>query len=369
MTKPMHRVKCQVESLEDRQLPTVTAVLLNGGTTLSITGDQHDESVTIVQNDGEDVVQVSWSQLTSDPTPMYIPLQSFQSSTIKKIVVNLGGGADSLNYQLEGNSMQWDKTIDVDMGAGNDAAFFDFGGNLIVPLAQTGGRLLDGGSDQPIDWPMPAPADLLANLIVNVKGGQGNDSIEGIFGNVTNGLTFRSSGEAGQDTLSSSVAGTMGPNARVLLDQDGGAGLDHLSVDLGVRGIMDGARVTVNQRGGAGNDQLRAYADMPLYGYLSINQFGGIGDDTIKTHALMDWQSTGKLSSRVYGEAGNDQMVVRLKREAIPPNVMLFAPLPNIQIDSLVNGGGGRNSSWVTVNIRTFLTQVKERSWEMTLFD
>lgn len=366
MTKPMRRIKCQVESLEDRQLPTVTAVLLNGGATLSITGDNQAESVAIVQNDENDMVQVSWSQITTDPTATVVPQQSFQSSSIKKIVINLGGGADSLNYQCDGNTMLWDKTIDVDLGAGNDSAFFDFGGNLIVPFVHTGGGLLDGGSNQPIDWPMPQPADLLANLVVNVKGGAGDDSIDAVFGNINKGLTYRVSGEAGQDNLSSSVAGTMMPSAVVLIDQDGGVGHDSETIDLGARGIMNGARVTLNQRGGAGNDQLKVVADLPLYGTLNINQFGGMGDDTIKTHALMDWHSTGRLVSRVYGEAGNDQMVVRIKREAIPPNVALFAPLANMKIDVLDNGGIGRNSSWVTVNVRTFMTQIKDRSWDMS---
>lgn len=369
MTKPFRRTKCQVESLEDRQLPTVTAVLLNGGATLSITGNEHSESVNIIQNDDTDELNVRWTDLNSIPSLIPIPDLSFQSSTIKKIVVHLGGGDDSLNTQLDGTTLRWNKTWDVDLGTGNDAAFFDFGGLLIIPYAISNGIVFDGGSDQPIDWPQPQPSDLLANLVMNVKGGAGDDTIDAMFGNINKGLTYRVAGQTGHDTLTTSVAGTVGSSAVVLIDQDGGVGQDSDYISLGARGILAGARVTLNQRGGTGNDQLRVNADVPLYGTLNINQFGGMGDDTIKTHALMDWSSTGRLVTRVYGEAGNDQMTVRVKRDAIPPNIMLFAPLANMKIDVLAHGGIGKNVSWVTVNIRTFMTQVRERSWEMSQID
>jgi hypothetical protein len=369
MTKPMRRIKCQVESLEDRQLPTVTLSLLDNGTTLNIRGDASPESLSIVQNDGNDQLIVSWRTISDVPMGILTPVSTFQSSSIKKVIVDLGGGDDVLSFQLDGNTMQWSKTINVDLGAGNDSAFFDFGGNLIVPFVTTYGLVVDGGADQPIDWPTPVPADLLANLVVNVKGGARDDTIDAVFGNVYKGLTYRVSGEAGHDLLSTSVAGTMMPSAVVLIDQDGGVGHDSERIDLGTRGIMNGARVTLNQRGGAGNDQLRVVADLPLYGTLSVNQFGGMGDDTIKTHALMDWQSTGRLVSRIYGEAGNDQMVVRVKRDPIPANVNLFAPLANMKIDVLAHGGTGKNTSWVTINVRTFMTQIKEKSWDMSQID
>ncbi len=365
MTKPMRRLKCQVESLEDRQLPTVTAVLLNGGATLSITGDNHDELVTIVQNDDADELHVSWSELSSSQTLMYNPDMAFQSSSIKKIVVNLGGGADSFNYQLDGNTMQWDKTINVDLGAGNDSAFFDFGGQLIVPYAINSNIVIDDGSGQPVGVPQADPADLLANLVVNVHGGAGDDSISAVFGNIKKGLTLRESGDGGDDFLSSSVAGSMVATSPILIDQDGGAGHDQLWVDLGIRGIDAIAKVTVNQRGGAGRDELTVNANLPLFGSLGINQSGGAGDDTIATRALMKWSSTGTLTARINGDAGNDSMGLRLKRDDIPPEINLLVALKKMRISAFVHGGVGRNVSWVTPNVQTFLTQVKERSWDM----
>ncbi|HQR08724.1 MAG TPA: hypothetical protein PLN21_18000 [Gemmatales bacterium] len=365
MTKPMRRMKCQVESLEDRQLPAVTLSLLDNGTTLSIHGDASPESLSITQNDDTDQLMVSWRTISDVPMGVLTPVSTFQSSSIKKIVVDLGGGDDVMNYRLDGGTMQWSKTINVDLGAGNDSAFFDFGGPLIVPLTNGNDPVSGSGSTQSADWPQPHPTDLLANLVVNASGGAGNDYIGAIFGNVKKGLTLLETGNGGDDFLSSSVAGTMGAASPILIDQDGGAGNDQLWTDLGTKGIDASSKVTVNQRGGAGSDQLTVNANLPLLGSLGISQSGGAGDDTIATRALMDWSSTGSLTARINGDAGNDSMGLRLKRDDIPPEVNLLVALKKMRITGFVNGGVGHNVSWITPNVQTFLTQVKQRSWDM----
>jgi hypothetical protein len=362
MTKPNRRTKCQVEALEDRQLPAVTLTLMNNGATLSIKGDAQGEWINIDQNDDTDQLMVSYQRVADMPSGASLPISTFQSSTIKKIVVDLGAGDDVLNYTLDGRTMQWAKNISIDMGAGNDAAYLEFQGLMIMPLANAQEVLV--GTD-PVIYPQPQQADLLANLSIDVQGGAGDDVIQSSFGNIHQGLTYQASGGAGNDTLYIQETGSMSSSARVLFDQDGGAGDDKLWVDLGSQNLAAGAKVVVNQRGGAGSDHLLIGDSQTVLGLLSLNQSGGAGADTIETHAQMAWGSTGNVVAVVNGDAGNDQMLVHLKRDDIPPYIALFAPLQKMYIKALVNGGLGRNVSWVTPNVITILTQVKDRSWNI----
>jgi len=364
MPKRIRRMKCQVEALEDRQLPAVTLTLLNNGTTLSIQGDAQGNWVNIDQNDAMDQLVVSCQQVADMPTAVQLPVSLFQSSTIKKIVVNLGAGDDVLNYQLDGQSMQWEKTLNVDMGAGNDSAYLEFRGLMIMPLFTSQSLPIFQGTD-PVVLPQGQPADLLAPLTIDVQGGAGDDMIQSSFGNIHQRVTYRAAGGAGNDTLYTEESGSIDSPSNVLFDQDGGAGNDKLWVDLGNQSLAVGTKVTVNQRGGAGNDHLLINTKLSLLGSLSLNQSGGTGADTIETHAQLNWSSTGNVSAVVNGDAGNDQLLVHIKRDDLPPYVDLFAPLQDMHIKALVNGGLGRNVSWVTPNVRTILTQLKARSWEM----
>ena len=363
MTKPNRRTKCQVEALEDRQLPAVTLTLMNNGTTLSIKGDAQGEWVNIDQNDDADQLMVSYQRVADMPSGAALPISTFQSSTIKKIVVDLGAGDDVLNYTLDGRTMQWAKTISIDMGAGNDAAYLEFRGLMIMPLVSSQSLVVGGGTD-PVIYPSQ-PADLLANLSIDVQGGAGDDIIQSSFGNIHQGVTYQASGGAGNDTLYTQEYGSISSSARVLFDQDGGAGDDKLWVDLGSQNLEAGARVVVNQRGGAGSDHLLISDSQAVFGLLSLNQSGGAGADTIETHAVMGWSSTGTVVAVANGDAGNDQLLVHLKRDDIPPNVALLVPLQAMHIRGVVSGGLGRNVSWVTPNVMTFLTQVKDRSWNV----
>lgn len=368
MSKHNRAVKCAVEALEDRQLLTVTTMLLGGGTILQITGDASSEEVHITQNDVDDVLTVSWNNLTDSSTgsPSVIPMpaQVFQSSTIQRVVVKLGGGDDDFTYVLQGNQLNVAKSISIDLGAGQDTALFDFGGNIVVAQSPPEPTDIngDGELDFPIDWAMPTPAELNANLSIDVQGNAGNDTIDAIFGHINQNLTYRATGGLGDDTLSSHTAGFTGPDSHVLYDLDGGAGQDQLWVDLGNSGIAAGAKVRVFQRGGLGNDVMNINAHMPLYGSLNLYQLGGAGHDTMKTTAQFDWQSTGRLVARSNGEVGGDQMTLQIKRDPMPPNIMLFAPLADMKVDALLNGGSGKNLAWVTPNVRVFLAKVVERA-------
>lgn len=362
MRKPEHRLPCRLERLEDRQLLAVTTQLLDGGATLKLMGDSASESVTITQNDLDDTLGVRWSVLNAGTTgDLPIPIQTFQSSAIKKIIVSLGAGNDQFNYELNGNEVVWPKTLTVDLGAGNDNAFLDFGGNLIYPVLMQG-----PGDGQAIQPPyQPNPAELKAKLDISVQGGAGNDTIDAIFGNVRANLAYRAQGGAGNDTLSGSIAGVVAAGNTTLFDQDGGAGNDSLWASLDLPGIETGGKLIVNQRGGTDQDTLGFSTYGTIQGLLQINQSGGTGNDTLTSTLLANWTSAGSVQSRILGDAGNDQLHVSLKRADVPPGVALFAVQLPFNIDAIANGGLGRNYIWLTPNIRSYFSMVKERSWDV----
>lgn len=355
------RLPCIVETLEDRQLMAVTSQLLDGGATLRLVGDAAHESVTIVQNDAEDTLRVQVTITGAPNADLPLPIRTYSSSAIKRIVVNLGAGTDTLTYQLDSDEMLYQKTLAVDLGTGNDTALFDFGGRLlydsILPITH---------DDQtfPIDVYQPEPAELRAKIDINVMGAAGHDSIDAIFGNVRANLNYRAMGGAGNDSLNGSIAGMITQGNSALIDQDGGLGNDALSAWLDLNGMEAGSKLTVNQRGGTEQDTLNFLTFGGIQGALQVNQWGGAGNDILQNTVLAQWSSIGRVQLRQYGDAGNDELHASVKRADLPPNVQLIAPLPAFRVDAVSQGGTGRNFAWLTPNVRSLFNVVKERSWD-----
>lgn len=358
---------CRFEALEDRHLLAITTQLLDGGATLRIVGDSTSESVVIAQDDYHNTITVSWSN--SSPvlnTDLPQPVQTFQSSSITKVVVELNGGNDQLQYHLSSDSLDWIKTINVDLGSGNDTAFFDFGGLLY--------NIMDGvvippvgllGGEDPIPPYDPEPANLNVNLRIDVNGGNGNDTVDAIFGNVNSKLSYRLNGGAGQDSLSSTLAGHVNTGRVANFDLSGGDGKDTLYTYLGQEGVAQGGNISVFQRGGNGDDIMSVQGyNTVIHGRVAIRQFGGNGNDTIESTVVAHWISEGRVVSTVTGENGNDRVVMRLKRDPLPPYVDLFRPLENFLVSAIAHGGSGRNQAWLTPNVRSMFNKVEFRAWD-----
>ncbi|MFO0814551.1 MAG: hypothetical protein U0796_15125 [Gemmatales bacterium] len=362
-------VTCRLEALEDRQLLAITTQLLDGGATLRLVGDAQQEVVYITQDDASDNLMVNWFRMGSEPVgDLPQPIQSFNSSKISKIVIELRGGNDQLHFVLGSDQLLWAKNISVDMGTGDDSVFIDMGGLLVTTqegdasIPKPTGHL---GDDVVIDPIIPDPSELEAPVRIDVKAGAGNDTVDAVFGNVHANLVYRVDGGIGNDQLSAAQAGRIYEGSAVLFELTGGEGNDHLSNSLGQDGIARGGQLSILQRGGNGQDvlQMESYGSS-IQGRLMINQFGGNGNDTIASTVLAHWGSEGSLAARVYGENGNDQLTVKLKREALPPNIDLFRAIQEFPIAAVANGGMGRNQAWITPNVRSFLSAVKDRSWD-----
>lgn len=360
---------CTLETLEDRNLLAVTTTLLNGGTTLRVVSDASSDIVRIIQSDTDDTIKVSWQPVSSGMLDDFDYAQDFISSKISRIIVQMGAGDDQLYYQFDSLEMYWPKTLQVDLGRGNDYAFFDFGGKLMVPYGGPGNDAPPPEGDEiPMyDWPMPQPAELKQNLTIDVKGGAGNDVIDAVFGNIYANLNYRSRGEAGQDRLTVDIAGTVSSTARVLIDLDGGIAQDTLWTSLGNGTVEMGGRVTVHQRGGQGNDTLSAVGFGAIHGAVLLNQWGGTGGDTISSMMELDSMSTGRVIARAYGQAGGDEVTMRLKQG--DSQLMQEPPYdePSIAVTAAlhgtIHGGTGGNVARITPNIRVMFARTLESSW------
>src|SRR5262245_41218253 len=95
-TPTTRRSRPGLEALEDRCCPT--AVNFNYGL-LMITGDGNANDVSIVQNDNTNTLTVFYDfQLGNSKFTL---LQTFASSDVKLISVNLGGGDDHFSHMMQ----------------------------------------------------------------------------------------------------------------------------------------------------------------------------------------------------------------------------------------------------------------------------
>jgi hypothetical protein len=374
-----HRAICAIEALEDRNLMAVTAQLVDRGATLRILGDTAHEAVTIHQNDAAGTISVQWNTISPNAATINTippPVQEFNSAKIKRVVVNLKGGNDSLTYVVDGPTLSSSKSLNFDMGHGNDNVFIDMGGQLVVAFDGSNDNVVpthnghDHGDgdiliDEPNNFGNPVPLNITAPMNITVNGGAGNDMIDGVFGHARAGLSFRTYGGTGNDTLAASLAGIVAANKNVVIFQDGGTGNDQFHFNSYGEGIEVGGRVAVVQRGGAGDDHFDLTAFGAIEGTLLINQIGNTGKDTIHSIVHAAFHSEGGVRARLFGDTANDDMLLAVHREEVPPNVLLAAPLKNMLIEASVHGGVGGNRAWVTPNVKVFSAVVMESSWEV----
>src|SRR5438034_321947 len=83
----------RLESLDDRAMPSATVPFTEDNGILTIRGDQHANTI-VVTDDGTGAANAV--QVTIDGHDY------FSQGAVTKIVVNSGGGADTVRYELTG---------------------------------------------------------------------------------------------------------------------------------------------------------------------------------------------------------------------------------------------------------------------------
>jgi hypothetical protein len=315
-----NRTLLRLECLEERRCLSAVAGLDAG--TLTITGDGGADDVRIVHNDTANQIQVIHDGVTD----------TFTSSAVNQIVVNLRGGDDVLTEELEqGTNFFRAKDVSVNLGRGDDTLMFDLAGDASFWATLKEDLEIDartGGGDDAVQINVPA-IEIANHLDMNAHLGKGDDRFDAIsYGRIgaQGRVTLDVWGEAGQDELF--YYGTYDPNAPA----------------NGIV-VVDQATLGVYFDGGAGKDKLGATYSGKVDGMVSFflhgdqNDAGGAERDRVTLHTNTSAGSTGTLSGNVLGGQGDDRLEL-LAEGTVPADSTLVA-----------DGGQGFDKAVTTFNV------------------
>jgi hypothetical protein len=258
------RLVPQIETLEDRCVPAIFSFNPATGT-LTVTGS-NQRDVIAVQDDGTNnagavVVSANGATLfTSGPTAGV--------NQVHTIVINTLGGKDRVAYDLNGDMVANNRSLNVTFGNGKGDRFdANLNGNLVNSF-----------------------------LLLQVTGGSGGDRITNNVNGSLNGASFLG-----------------------LLDK-GGTGKDAIAVNATNSVNIDPlAQLTASIDGGAGNDTINVNYEGQVQGALFLDAFGGAGNDRVSATLTFDGVSnglvfgpvspnSGKAAAQVRGGGGNDRL-------------------------------------------------------------
>lgn len=301
------------ECLESRDCPSITTSLTDGGHTLVIQGNADAETLRVTQDDSANTLTVESSVTRARVVTGPINTQTFSSSAITKVVINTGGGDDSLLYQLRsGTNLVYAKDFWIDTGSGNDS--------ISVDLAK-------GDANSPNLSRIQAPLNFYSTT------DHGADNMQIKVGEIDANVPviFNTSLGGDDDVYSFTQAGNVDWRASLSSWVDGGAGRDTLSASI-LGNVAQQAVVDVMFRGGIGNDIITANLCGTMNGLLYFRTFGGKGADSATVDASCASESTGTVCMKTYGEAGNDLISETTLQLT---SVTMF--------DCVISGGSGTN--------------------------
>ena len=284
------RTLALVEALEKRM--HLSATLKVAGTTLSITGDNGNQIVQIMDDHlppdrVATVVRIDADGNGSFDDPGDISGQTFTG--IEHFAVKLGAGDDDLDFHLDAY-FSVKKTLNADLGNGNNTFSFGFGLSQSLSSSKLTVRLRSGNGN---DKATVGLNDLKNSSVLDIRMhlGRGDDTLAtNFFGDVADGSMLRLDADLGQgnDTFHSNVDyesfDIFGPS-RAILDIDGGSGSDTFAITAGNPEMGDTAHTDgewgINLKGGSGDDTITV--DLPsadFAGSVYLHEVGGSGKDT-----------------------------------------------------------------------------------------
>jgi hypothetical protein len=223
----------RLQPLDERALPSSSQPFVESHCTVTIQGGRGDNTIT-VSDDG-----------TNNPGALFVQIdgQTFQTQGIvKHIVINSGGGADTVIYELN-SQIDVRRTVDVDLGNQNDS----FVASLHAPVGETGALKIrvDGGNGDDHLSVETAGADVHRGglLAVGFDGGNGSDTLNMGYSGFLNGTAkFFADGGNGKDTVVGNIAlssyeesetgGSIQSNGDLTVCFGGGNGKDDIALDV-----------------------------------------------------------------------------------------------------------------------------------------
>jgi hypothetical protein len=277
MKLPLAKFKPQLETLEERQVPTCTFIQNNN--LLTILGSPQRDIIRI-GDDGGGGVSVLCDQMT---TPM-------RFSGITSVSVLARGGNDSVRYDLLG-TVNAHHSISVNLGPGRNTFLGFLNGSEIGPQADYRISVLAGpgrlGNAMNVSSGLDPDTTLVSSLSVGL-------------------LTF---------------VGTPFNNALT----PGGS-------------IDQGGKFTLRLIGSAGPDAINFDYRGFIQGTLDTLSAGAAGRDVIHTRIDVPTGSAGRVRARVLGGLGNDP---DLRLNVTQAGSLCIVPNCQLTIDALIDGGAG----------------------------
>jgi hypothetical protein len=167
MSSQSRRFIPRLVPLDERALPSVSAVIVPGTTVLQITGDETANTVRITDDATAGVITVTGDGVT----------QTFAAAGVESIVVNTLGGDDVVEYDLTG-ALATTRLVSVDLGQGDDTFTANVsaqvsGAGTNLGISATGGH----GADTLVLNAHGTTVAPEARMSVNFLGGPGHNAI------------------------------------------------------------------------------------------------------------------------------------------------------------------------------------------------
>jgi hypothetical protein len=258
------RVIPRIETLEDRCVPATFT--FNGATgTLTVTGSNHRDAIA-VQDDGTN--NAGAVVVSDNGTILFSSGPTAGVDQVHTIIINTLGGKDRVSYDLTGDMVANNRSLQVKFGNGKGDRFdANLDGNLVNSF-----------------------------LLLQVQGGGGGTRFTNNVNGSLNGASFLG------------------------LIEKGGHGKHTITVDATNTVNIDPiAQMTVDLVGGAGNATIGVNYEGQLQGALFFDALGGAGNDHVSARLVFEGVSngllfgptspnTGKAAATVEGGGGNDRL-------------------------------------------------------------
>lgn len=302
--------------LEDRTVPTVVVGVDPVSLTLTLTGNNKSETVSILETAGTTSINIdnNGDGALDQFLDSYIFLGGVRS--FRHFNFNLGDGNDHIEFRAMHN-IDTLRDFQITDAKGNNTYLFDANGFTISDhfnLQYTGGNKSDSVTCQFNQL-------TAANVSINFNGGSGNDEFSMLHrGNVTDTtMLVNQTGGDGVDAANIFYQPEASfIHANVTVNFMGGKGNDGFNTSINCAKITDGTTMNFQADMGTGNDILNyrvnsAIADAGSSGLVALHGNLGNGDDTFTSTLGYDAsviQAGSQAIFQVEGGDGNDLFFV-----------------------------------------------------------
>jgi hypothetical protein len=354
-TRSTRRSLPRLEALESRWCPSAVGIVQNDQT-LTIRGDGANDTIQI-SDDGKGDVTATIILASGTRT--------ISATGVTKIVIDAGGGNDTIGYALTGALTGRSEKLHLDLDKGSNQVNLDFsagvtnsalavsmddatGSNQLTTTfgAITGSRvnltenLGPAGSTSHVNFGGPLSS---SNPIVVITGGRGDEQVFAQVGDETNAnLQFFSYLGRGANTFDLDSTGNLVNSIEHFDVEAGGGGNTVIFNAKGVNVDLT-SRLNLHTDLGHGSDTVTENYSGVMDGELDGIIATGAGADTVNINLTLDNGSTGRLHDLAFGGRGNDTMTYDVFDNSNPGGKSTM---------SLLDGGRGDNTLNATPNVK-----------------